>query len=293
MNFLITIDLDLVRSNIGQYLISCWFRFILSSFQIVHFLVYLYHIAGFLVCLYSDTKFHQKLFNKDQTDFSVLLFPILIILACYFYYLTSKGPGFVEIDELPFCQKDYSWHCNICNLTPPLRSTHCKKCQRCVLRRDHHCPWLGVCVGMENHFFFIVFLLFDSIVFFKFMIESFPVTQKSDTDFIEWIFTSFLCAIVCAVGAFGFIQTSILFPFHVFLAITNKTTWESLKSDTITYMKGWYSSLSPFSRGMKMNIYEFVTMRWNHPIYELPQGSRLEQWKMENSFLVNDSYECC
>lgn len=30
---------------------------------------------------------------------------------------------------------------------------------RCVMKMDHHCPWLNNCVGHFNHGYFIMFLL--------------------------------------------------------------------------------------------------------------------------------------
>ena len=265
----------------------------LISSRIVQFLVYLYHIAGLIVCLYSKTSLHHLLFI-DYNFAKGLLFPFLIAIACFFYFLTCTGPGFATSDESPFIQDpEHSWHCSICNITPPLRTTHCRKCGRCVLRRDHHCPWLGTCVGLNNHLFFVLYLVFDSIVFIIFIKDTYPVTKLNDDSFIQWFFTSFLCAIICAVGVFGFLQSLLLLPFHIFLILMNKTTWESNKSDHISYLKGWYSTIGPFSRGILLNIKEFVTMRWKNPTYQFPSGSRMEIWKEENSFLVNDKYECC
>jgi len=40
--------------------------------------------------------------------------------------------------------------CEKCNAIKPPRAHHCKICDMCVLRMDHHCIWLGTCVGIKN-----------------------------------------------------------------------------------------------------------------------------------------------
>ena len=40
---------------------------------------------------------------------------------------------------------------------------HCFSCGKCVMKYDHHCPWIGACVGEMNHFRFLVFLFFQAV----------------------------------------------------------------------------------------------------------------------------------
>jgi len=43
-------------------------------------------------------------------------------------------------------------------LQPP-RAKHCKDCNCCILRVDHHCPFLNNCIGERNYAYFFAFLI--------------------------------------------------------------------------------------------------------------------------------------
>ena len=48
--------------------------------------------------------------------------------------------------------------CQICQVVQPRGCQHCHFCQVCILGRDHHCPWMGKCIGRKNLCAFYTFL---------------------------------------------------------------------------------------------------------------------------------------
>ena len=49
-------------------------------------------------------------------------------------------------------------YCHSCRAPKPPRSKHCRTCDRCVAHFDHHCPWLGSCIGLRNRVPFYLFV---------------------------------------------------------------------------------------------------------------------------------------
>ena len=71
------------------------------------------------------------------------------------------GPGYVPLEWTPMKATDqkYLQFCSVCNGFKSPRAHHCRSCGRCVIKMDHHCPWINNCVGHENHATFTRFVL--------------------------------------------------------------------------------------------------------------------------------------
>ncbi|GFR63401.1 palmitoyltransferase [Elysia marginata] len=53
--------------------------------------------------------------------------------------------------------------CKDCFVLTPPRGKHCPLCKHCVLKRDHHCYFVGHCIGFHNQRFFVCFCLYGGL----------------------------------------------------------------------------------------------------------------------------------
>ena len=49
--------------------------------------------------------------------------------------------------------------CPKCDNVKPSRYSHCRQCNVCIYRMDHHCNWVGNCVGQFNAKTFLHYLI--------------------------------------------------------------------------------------------------------------------------------------
>eukprot|EP01083_Nonionella_stella_P026872 73990_1 len=95
----------------------------------------------------------------------------LLILALIPLHQTAfTEPGFIPPGQAKkptnneeMTRSDGFKFCRTCLIWRPPRAHHCKYCDNCVRKFDHHCPWIGTCVGMRNYKYFVTFLAVLSI----------------------------------------------------------------------------------------------------------------------------------
>lgn len=78
-----------------------------------------------------------------------------------FFCAMFIGPGYIPFRWQPEIPEEchYLQYCTLCKGYKAPRAHHCRKCQRCVMKMDHHCPWINNCCGHMNHAKFTLFLL--------------------------------------------------------------------------------------------------------------------------------------
>ena len=197
--------------------------------------------------------------NKPALIAILVIMIFLFLLSSFFLFISGMvDPGIIlrgHINDIKKCNDEYKTKstrirqlgyvreykiCDSCYLVRPLRSTHCNTCNNCVLRFDHHCPWIGTCVGLRNYPYFFIYLcilninqIFTGIVSIVIIIIRIANNLKKGNEknkilkqtFSEIIVTLYIFIYICITMIF----TTGLLIFHIRMVANNITTKEELK----------------------------------------------------------------
>jgi len=163
-------------------------------------------------------------------------------------------------------------HCKWCLKYKPDRCHHCRVCNVCVLRMDHHCPWVYNCIGFRNHKFFfllIFYAMLDLILVSVTMFDTVWWSTRVDVSISNMVVLMF----AETLASFLTVLIVSFLSFHIWLMSKAMTTVEFCEK---SLKKASYNS-SIYSQGTYGNICAVLGPRpllWLLPL-SLPEGDGL------------------
>ena len=146
-------------------------------------------------------------------------------------------------------------YCYTCFHFRPPRTSHCAECDNCVERFDHHCLWMGTCVGKRNYkYFFSLITSATSLSIFQiFACVGFIVNQykgeRVKSEDTKYVVIALSCVIFFDLMFLCFFLLK-LCVVHSWLIGRGVTFYEHIKKKYDTSIKK-----NPFSKGYLRNIY--------------------------------------
>ncbi|CAJ1397720.1 unnamed protein product [Effrenium voratum] len=164
--------------------------------------------------------------------------------------------------------------CKHCLIYKPDRCHHCRICHCCILKMDHHCPWIMNCVGFRNHKYFFLLVIYSilSCGFIALTITETIVQSLEQELPLSHRFLLMQCFTTASI--MGALLT-IFAGFHVMLMLRGLTTIEFCEKMSIVANN---SKSSKYDLGLYRNVTAVVGPRpwlWLLPL-DPPVGDGLQ-----------------
>ncbi|XP_018602205.2 palmitoyltransferase ZDHHC2 isoform X1 [Scleropages formosus] len=139
-------------------------------------------------------------------------------------------------------------YCDRCHLVKPDRCHHCSVCDKCILKMDHHCPWVNNCVGFSNYKFFMLFLaysllycLFVAATDVQYFIKFWTAGDKAHFRLKEYwsglpdTQAKFHIMFLFFAASMFSVSLSSLFAYHCWLVCKNRSTLEAFRAPSFRH----------------------------------------------------------
>lgn len=143
--------------------------------------------------------------------------------------------------------------CESCGVYRAPRVTHCSSCDVCVEKFDHHCPWLGTCVGRRNYATFLLFMYSLTIATLGmigvstahlalYTLDDYADSNSMNSSIQSALRNNIAVAILLGIGVLFMWFVVGLTAYHTYLSAHAMTTYE--------HIRGAFETLgNPYDRG--------------------------------------------
>jgi len=258
------IGFDIYR-KIGNNKIICNNKLLLGN-KYYH-LIISFILITIPVILYIFIMF--KIYTLSSITLAIISIIFYIPIITFLFVGACSDPGLVERNnEYAFYDNRKSVikmnikghvvnlnYCYTCFHFRPPRTSHCAECDNCVENFDHHCLWLGTCVGKRNYKYFYYLLSLTSVLCIIVVVSSAILLIEFFKNYFKEKEKDTLLIIIC-LCVVGFIALMFLIFFlikllflHTYLVSAGLNFYEYIK-------KNYFVTLDrkPYSRGCLRNI---------------------------------------
>ncbi|KAG8382171.1 hypothetical protein BUALT_Bualt05G0049000 [Buddleja alternifolia] len=140
-----------------------WWRWLQNQcFISIALLFMVFFICGGIWALYPAIFSGSYFCGVFHLTVAAILSISTLSSFCLAAFQSAGAPPEIHWGGYPTVRKgaleNYTF-CDYCSKPKPPKAHHCRSCRMCVLDMDHHCPFIGNCVGAGNHRHFIIFLI--------------------------------------------------------------------------------------------------------------------------------------
>ena len=210
-----------------------------------------------------------KIFSSSSITLAIITIVFYIPIITFLFIGACSDPGLVERNnEYAFYDNRKSVikmnikghmanlnYCYTCFHFRPPRTSHCAECDNCVENFDHHCLWLGTCVGKRNYKYFFYLLSLTSVLCFMVVISSVIFLIEFFKNYFKEKDNDILLIIIC-LCVVGFTALMFLLFFlikllflHTYLVSAGLNFYEFIKKNYLVTLER-----KPYSRGCLRNI---------------------------------------
>ncbi|WFD32076.1 protein S-acyltransferase [Malassezia sp. CBS 17886] len=158
----------------------------------------------------------------------------------------------------------------------PERAHHCRTCKACVLKYDHHCPWINQCVGVGNERYFILFMLWFAVGTAFYCVAGWPLARSIMWAEYEWpsqTVPRILFLVIYALCAVMGFAVLILACWHLAMVMRGETSVENQDNSH-------YRSVAKERNESFTNVYNLGLVRNLQLFFNVGPGTANSYWTL-------------